>query len=225
MRREDHQARVGDAHEHDHHVTALGSAGLLVVCERGLVPVVAVGDQETAVGERLAECVVLQAPETSAFDLDVGRAFRNVERRVAFVEEKDRLELGTRLAKEPQPSFLRAAMRSLVRQDRAGLVRLQAKRSDEARPRARDAVRADVVLRERPERGRFLAEDTVVAPVAEAAPGLLLGVRQRQVNDVVGAPLRGIAPVPPARSRHRAARRDRRAGRQDRSRSGGRETA
>ena len=51
----DHQAGIGDAHEHDHHVAARRSPGLLVVGECGLVAVVPVRDQEPAIDERLTE--------------------------------------------------------------------------------------------------------------------------------------------------------------------------
>src|SRR5438128_943811 len=55
--------------------------------------------------------------------------------------------------------------------------------------RARDAVGADVILREPPERRLLLAaQDAFVLPRAEVAARLLLGVRQCQVDDVVRAP-------------------------------------
>ena len=105
----------------------------------------------------------------------------------ALVEEEDRLELRLRRVQEAQPSLLRSAMRPLVRQHGSVLVRLDAERGDDARARARDAVGADVVLRQRPE-GRLLGrEDAVLAPRAQVAAGLLLGVGQRQVDDVVRA--------------------------------------
>ena len=127
-----------------------------MVGERRLVPVVAVGDQKPAVGERLTERVVGQTPEARALDLQLGRAVGPLERRSALVEQEDRLELGAHLAQEPEPPLLRAAMRALVRQDdaRSRRARPAASRRGPVR-RARDAVRADVVLRERPEAGLF----------------------------------------------------------------------
>src|SRR5436190_255837 len=72
-------------------------------------------------------------------------------------------------------------------ENRARLVRLNLQRGDEPRAGARDAVRADVVLRERPERGFLRDEDRLLTPLAEEAAGLLLGLGERQVNDVVRA--------------------------------------
>src|SRR5205823_7948168 len=58
----------------------------------------------------------------------------------------------------------------------------------EALARARDAVRADVLLREPPVRRlRVLGERAGLAPGGEVAGGLLLGVGKREVDDVVRA--------------------------------------
>jgi hypothetical protein len=62
MRREDHQSRVVEADEHRQDVRALRRPGLLVVGERGLVAVVAIRDQQLAVGKRLGDAVTRQAP-------------------------------------------------------------------------------------------------------------------------------------------------------------------
>ncbi len=58
------EAGILEADEHDHHVPAFRRADLLVVRERSLVAVMAVGDQEPPVGEGRAELLVGQPPET-----------------------------------------------------------------------------------------------------------------------------------------------------------------
>ena len=77
-------------------------------------------------------------------------------------------------------------MRALVRQHGPGLVRLDPERGDEALAAARDPVRPDVVLRDGPD-GRLvvLDEDALVEPGPKQPAGLVLGVVQRQVDDVV----------------------------------------
>ena len=110
-----------------------GSSNLLVVGERGLVAMVAVGDQEPAVGERVARSTSSsrrqsRAPSTSSS----GGPSGTVERGLSLVQEEDRLELRLRRAQEPQPPLLRAAVRPLVRQDGSVLVRLDP--SDTTRP-------------------------------------------------------------------------------------------
>ena len=148
----------------------LSGVPLLVVRERGLVAVVPVGDQEPPVGEGLAErSSSVEPPEPGALDLDLRIAAGDLERRVAFVEEEDRLELGARLAQQAESPLLRPAVRSLVGQDGARLVRLDPQRPDQARPRAGDPVRADVVLGQRPERpARSGTRTPSLAPLAEA---------------------------------------------------------
>jgi hypothetical protein len=79
---------------------------------------------------------------------------------------------------------------ALVREDGALLVRLGPERGDQPAPGARDPVRADVVLFERPQGGRIvLGEDPLTAPGGEVAPGLLLRVGQGEMDDVVRAAL------------------------------------
>ena len=105
----------------------------------------------------------------------------------------------SRRAEEAQAALLRAGVRALVREDDAALVRLGAKRGDEALAPARDSVRADVVLREPPV-GRLgvLDEHAVGPPGGEVAGGLLLRVGQRQVDDVVRAAGEVARPAAPA---------------------------
>jgi hypothetical protein len=69
-----------------------------VVGERRLVAVVAVGDQQLAVGERLREAVGREPPEACILDLEVGLVLGPARRRCALVEEEQRLQLGLHLA-------------------------------------------------------------------------------------------------------------------------------
>ena len=114
---------------------------------------------------------------------------RLLVRRLALVQEKDRLELRAHRAQEAEPAFLRPAVRPLVRKDDAVLIGLGAQRDDQPAARAPDAVGADVVLLERPQRLVVVDEDAVLAPGAEVARRLLLRVGEREVHDVVRAPL------------------------------------
>ena len=162
MRREDRQSLLVGGDDHDHHPRALLRAVALVEGERRLVAVVAVGDQQLRVGELRGERVAelgVEAPEprghAALLRREVGLA-EPVERDRAVPEQEDRLELRARRLEQPQAALLRAGVRALVRQDHAVLVRLDAERGDEALARARDAVGADVLLREPPVR-RLLA--------------------------------------------------------------------
>ena len=105
----------------------------------------------------------------------------------AVVEQEDRLELDVRRPQQAQPPLLRAAVRALVRQHGAGLVRLDLERRDDPEAPACDPVGTDVRLLERPDRRRLLDEDALCAPLLEVAPRLVLGVGQRQPDDVVRA--------------------------------------
>ena len=145
-----------------------------------------------------------------------GGTVGHLERRAALVEQEDRLELRAHGAQQPKPALLRTAVRALVR---AGRPRARTARpaasATRPRARARHAVRADVVLRERPERrlaprgrGRPRRASSPDAPAASSSESgsvrwtTLCGLRARQL---VAAPRR--------RSRRTAARRARRAGR------------
>ena len=95
--------------------------------------------------------IALEPPEPRAADLEIGRPRgRAVDRRRAVVEQEDRLELRPRRAQQREPALDRPAVRPLVRQHRAGRVRLGAQRGDDPAARARDAVRPDEVLLEPP---------------------------------------------------------------------------
>ena len=198
--REDLEPGVGGRDEHDHHPGALGRPclGARSATAR-LVAVVAVGDQELPVGERLGDALARQ-PARASCPRPRGRlAIGHGDGRVAVVEEEDRLELGARRAQQPQPALLRARVRALVREHGAGLVRLDAQRRDEAVAAPRDPVRADVVLLERPD-GRLVVADehALVEPGPEEPPGLVLGVVQGQVDDVVRVARAEAVALPPA---------------------------
>jgi hypothetical protein len=77
-------------------------------------------------------------------------------------------------------------VRALVRQDDSVLVRLEPKGHHEALAETGDTVRADVLLREPPARWIGIAdENSAFLPLRETRGCLLLGVGQRQVDDVV----------------------------------------
>jgi hypothetical protein len=79
-------------------------------------------------------------------------------------------------------------VRAFVRQDDPVLVRLEPERRDQPLAPPRDAVGADVLLREPPARGFGIANEyALLLPLGEARGRLLLGVGQRQVDDVVRA--------------------------------------
>ena len=70
----------------------------------------------------------------------------------------------------------------------AVLVRLEPERRGEALAAPSDAVRADILLYEPPARRLGIAyEDSALLPLCEARGRLVLGVGQRQVDDVVPA--------------------------------------
>ena len=158
VRREDRQAfLVG---RNDHHEQPRGRLGaiLLVERERGLVAVVAVGDQELRVlqllGQRVAELRV-EPPE-----LRVDAAF--VDGEVRLAEAVDPRSCRPRAGRSARavcasraagaagpPSGRRACARA---GGRRALVRLDVQRGDEALARALDAVGPDVILREPPVR-------------------------------------------------------------------------
>src|SRR5439155_16883158 len=107
-------------------------------------------------------------------------------RRLALVEEEERLELRACLAEEPQTPFLWPPVRAFVREDHAVLVRLDPQSRDEPLAGARDAVRPHVVLREPPEsRLVVFRQDALGAPIGPEPARILLVVGERQVHDVV----------------------------------------
>ena len=86
-------------------------------------------------------------------------------------------------------------MRALVREDDAVRVRDGRHRRREPFARALDPVRAGVVLRDPPVRLRRLGEHALRAPLGEVVRGLLLGVGERQMHDVVGAAREVLEPL------------------------------
>ena len=77
-------------------------------------------------------------------------------------------------------------MCALVRQDGAGLVRLDFQRCDYSFATPRYTVWPDVVLRERPDRRlRVSHEDALVEPRPKQSTCFLFRARERQVDDVV----------------------------------------
>ena len=105
--------------------------------DRGLVAVVAVRDEQLAAGEELLHALVsLASPEPRPFHCEVGVALRATQRRVAFVEQEDRLELDASRAQKAQPALDRGGVCALVGQDRARRVGLRAERRDDSVPAA-----------------------------------------------------------------------------------------
>ncbi len=202
VRREDRQARVrqrDEAHEH------LVVAALLRVDARGLVAVVAVGDQQLGRRQRRARggdrVGVGDAPKAVRRPVVVGdRAERRAaqvrrDRRpgVAVVEREDRREVGLRRARQPQPVLLGPGVRALVRSDPARPVVLDANAREQTMARAAAAVGAGVVLLERPQGGLGVAHDDAVrAPARQRRGGVGVGIaavrvlRQVDLDDVVG---------------------------------------
>src|SRR5439155_13805074 len=165
----------------------LGGSLLGRVRKRRLVPVMTVGDQELPASEEFSHTVFRgEAPQPRPLDVEIRLASGRRNRRLAVVEEKDRLDLRPRGTEQTQPALLRPHVRALMGQDDTCLVRLDTQRGDEPLPCACHAVRPDVVLSERPHRGFAVANEGAVGePRPEELAGLLLGVVQRQVDDVV----------------------------------------
>ena len=147
---------------------------------------VAVGDQELAVGEELAHAVgVVKPPQAGAGDLEVGWPLRLGVRRSAVVEEEDRLELRLGRAQKLEPTFFRTGVRPLVRQHLACGVRRRLDRARDALTRALYAVGAGVGLLDPPERRLFFAQHASLSPRGERLRCRLGRVGQRQMDDVV----------------------------------------
>ena len=204
VRREDGQAGVlqrDQAHQH-----VVGARLLLLVHARGLVAVMAVGDQQLGVAQHVAVGLdrvgVVDPPEAVDGAVLVGhlaprlavqvRLQRAPRRVVGVVEQaEDGGEVRARGAREPQPVLLRAGVRALVRADPARAVVLYAHAREDAVAGARLAVRPGVLLRERPQRGLLVAgEDALAVPAGEHLGRVLVDVaaavlRQIDLDDVV----------------------------------------
>ena len=181
VRREDRQARIVEADEHGEDVD------VRPIGERGLVAVVAVGDQQLPVGERLGDPVGRETPQPRALDLEVRLAVGPPRDRLALVEEEERLQLRAGLTEQAQTAFLRDAVCALVGQDDPRLVRLGPQRGHKPLARTGDLVRADVVLRQPPDALGLVLEHSVGAPLAPEPARFGLVVGQRQMDDVVRA--------------------------------------
>ena len=150
---------------HQHVAVRALAADLVRVHARGLVAVVAVGDQQlggrerrparrrSRPGRRRARAGG-SVPSSSVSSPNGGAVEVRRERRpgVAVVEREDRREVRARRAREPQPVLLRAGVRALVRADPARAVVLDAHAREQPVARAAAAVGAGVVLLERPQR-------------------------------------------------------------------------
>ena len=158
---------------------------LLAERDRGLVAVVAVGDQERRVELELAG---VEPPEARAHaalvDLHLRRALRHGDGRVGVVEQEDRLELRAGRAEEGQPVLACLRMRQLVPEHVALGVRRRLDRAGDALARAHLPVGPDELLPQPPERRLLLAQDAALPPGRQLGRGRLRRVRPRQVDDV-----------------------------------------
>src|SRR5215212_5449433 len=166
VRREDRHAGIARADQDGEQIGAVLRPVLLVERQRGLVAVVAVSDEQLTVGEGLSELLVGEPPQARPVDLEVGHRGGHLERRGTVIEQEDRLDVRTHGAQQPEPALRWASVRPLVGQDDPPLVRHDPKCGREAGARARDAVRSDVVLRQRPEGGGLFAQGALSAPFA-----------------------------------------------------------
>jgi hypothetical protein len=183
------------------------AADLLGVDARGLVAVVAVGDQQLGVGERALErgdaAGVGDPPERVDRAVVVGRGRerrlgdglgqrRGGVARGVGEEAEDRGEVGPRRPRQPQPVLLRAGMGALVRPDPPGAVLLDPHPREEAAPPLLAAVRRRVLLVERPERRLALLDQRPLGPPVveqglrvEVLVPAVLGRRQVDLDHVV----------------------------------------
>src|SRR4051794_26903239 len=194
VRREDRQPLLTGRNDHRQEPRRCLGVVFLVEREGRLVAVMPVRDQELGIGDLLDQRVGelrIEPPEPRDDPAFVRRQLRLAETGDldrAGPEEEERLELGARGAKQPQPALLRPRVRALVGQDDAVLVRFEPERRNEALAAPGDAVRPHVLLRKPPARRLGVAsEHTVLLPLRKARGRLLLGVGQRQVDDVVRA--------------------------------------
>jgi hypothetical protein len=190
---EDGEARVLERDEAHEHVAVLALAADLVgVDARGLVAVVAVGDQQLGLGERVDRggdgAAVPDAPDAvlgavivqdlaPRHGLSVGREGAPRRSRRVVVEAEDRRQVGARGAREAEAVLLRPGVRALVGADAAGAVVLDPDAGEEALAGVAVAVRPGVVLGERPQgRLRIPDQDLLALPVAEQLGGVGVGV-------------------------------------------------
>ena len=128
----------------------------------------------------------LVPPEPRSLDVEVRVPGWSRQRRLAFVEEEDRLELRARRAQEAQPALDRLRMRTLVRENAAGCIRLGAERCHDPVAPARNAVGTDVVLLEVPDRRVRISRENPLGQPASVALARSSSVGRRgQMDDVV----------------------------------------
>ena len=192
---------------HQHVAMAALAADLVRVDARGLVAVMAVGDQQLGVAQRVGDLgrgvLLRHAPEPvlgavlvghvaprHAFGVGGHRAPRGAGRVV--VEREDGGEVRPRRAREPQAVLPRPRVGALVGPDAPRAVVLDTHAREEPAAGVGVAVGAAVVLRERPQRRRGVAhEDLLRLPRGEQPRGVgvrvevAVGPGQVDLDDVV----------------------------------------
>jgi hypothetical protein len=189
------------------------AADLLGVHARGLVAVMAVGDEQLGGGERLLEGLdrggIGHAPEPVDRAVVVGQLADGIGGRQhgcggadrVVVEAEDGGEVRSGRACEAQAVLLGARVGALVRADAPGAVVLDAHTREDAVAGQRATIGAGVVLREGPQRGLVVAHDGALGlPALEDRRRLGIGVPparptlgQVDAHDVVG---RAIGELP-----------------------------
>jgi hypothetical protein len=209
---EDGEPGVGHRAEEHQRVAVLAlAADLLGVDARGLVAVVAVGDQELGIGEGVADGgdggLVGAAPDRGGRAVGVGGGAegrirgRGLECRPGRalwvgVEAEDGGEVRARGAGQVETILLRAGLGALVGTDPALAVVLHADAAEEPVADAAVAVGCRVLLGGGPERGlAVLGDDPLLAPRLEGRLGVEVpvaaarGDREVDLDDVQRAAL------------------------------------
>jgi hypothetical protein len=217
--REDRQARVGQgAQAHEHVAVGALAADLLGVDASRLVAVVAVGYEQLGGAKGLLDRRdrprVAHGPQAMGRALGVGvgpprvRPGRGLERRPRRAggvreEREDGGEVGPSRSRQPEAVLLGAGMGALVRPDPARAVLLHPHAAEEATARAPEAVRAAVLLLERPQGGAVVEHyGALRAPAPEQLGGVRVGVgalggpREVDVHDIVRAAGRELLAQP-----------------------------
>ena len=228
VRREDRQAGVLERDQRHQHVVG-GAAGsqlplLARVGHRGLVAVMAVGDQQLALGQlvrdRLMDAGVSDAPDAVGRPLGVGELAPGLARSgwlyrrpgVAGIQGEDGGEVVLRRPGQTQPVLLRPRLGALVRPYSLAVLRQPHPRQEPTTGHLPPIGRR-VVLGQRPDRPlSVLHERALLLPalqhparvlVAVAAVGILREIKR---DHVVGRPPRELGP--PRRVDHVIGRRD-----------------
>ena len=159
---------------------------------RGLVTVVAVGDQELGVGELGGDGAmglgVGDPPDPMNGALVVGDLGPGVGAGVALevppgvarVQREDRREVVPGRLGEPQAILLRARLGALVRPDEAGAVLGDPDAAEQSAPHPPRAVGGGVLLGQRPDRRLAVgSEDPLQRPFLERLGRVLVGIAAR----------------------------------------------